>query len=368
MDKKSFPEHNVRGLLMAVFILAAISGMTTAADSTGYPRTIVDDADREITIEMPVEKIIPLDSSVAKMLYLLGEQDKIIAVGDDVISRSGYLPGVKDKQNIGKWHEYDYEMIGELSKDGENTPPNIIVLCSANSMDPVSEIAPALEGFSNIAVIGLDTNKMENVTQDLKALGVVLDKESKVQENIDWYEEKIAQVKSAVEGKSKTKVYNELAASKGTGDLSTYGTISTISKLIEMAGGYNVNRDPKTFTKVSWEWVISQNPEIIFKTGAIDAYGWAKGPSQDTVGLEKTIYEILSRPGADTLNAVKNDRVYVVWGSMLSGFDNVVGVAYLAKMFHPEIDLDPDEICREYMSRLGLDFQKDRILVYPAIE
>lgn len=368
MDTKLFPEHNVRGLLMAVFILAAISGMTVAADSAGYPRTIVDDADREITIEMPVEKIIPLDSGVAKMLYLLGAQDKIIAVGDDVISRSGYLPGVKDKQNIGKWHEYDYEMIGELSKDGENTPPNIIVLCSANSMDPVSEIAPALEGFSNIAVIGLDTNKMENVTQDLKVLGVVLDKESKVQENIDWYEEKIAQVKSAVEGKSKTKVYNELAASKGTGDLTTYGTISTVSKLIEMAGGYNVNRDPKTFTKVSWEWVITQNPEIIFKTGAVDAYGWAKGPSQDTVGLEKTIYEILSRPGADTVNAVKNDRVYVVWGSMLSGFDNVVGVAYLAKMFHPEIELDPDEICQEYMSRLGLDFQKDRILVYPAIE
>lgn len=147
MNKKPFPAHNVRGLLMAVFILAAISGMAIAADSAGYPRTIVDDANREITIKMPVEKIIPLDSSVAKMLYLLGAQDKMIAVGDDVIARSGYLPGVKDKQNMGKWHDYDYEMIGELSKDGENTPPNIIVLCSANSMDPVSEIAPALRVF-----------------------------------------------------------------------------------------------------------------------------------------------------------------------------------------------------------------------------
>jgi iron complex transport system substrate-binding protein len=53
---------------------------------------------------------------------------------------------------------------------------------------------------------------------------------------------------------------------------------------------------------------------------------------------------------------------------MLSGFDNVVGAAYFAKILHPEIDLDPDEICQEYMSRLGLDFPKDRILVYPAIE
>ena len=367
MNKKSIRTTRIRGLLMAIFILFAISGMAMSADSSSYPRTIVDDAGREITIKMPVEKIIPLDSSVAKLLYLLGAQDKIIAIGDDVISRSGYLPGVKDKQNVGKWHEYDYEMIGELAKDGENTPPNIIVLCSANGMDPVREIVPALEGFPDITVIGLDTNKMENVTQDLKTLGVVLDKESKVQEDIDWYEEKIAQVKSAVEGKSKTKIYNELAASKGTGDLQTYGTISTISKLIEMAGGYNVNRDPKTFTKVSWEWVITQNPEIIFKTGAVDTYGWAKAPSQDTVGLEKTINEILSRPGADTLSAAKNDRVYIVWGSMLSGFDNVVGLGYLAKMFHPEIDLDPEQICKEYMSRLGLEYSKDRIFVYPPL-
>jgi len=368
MDKRSFQKNGVRRLFMTIFILAAISGMVMAADSASYPRTIVDDAGREVTIKMPVEKIIPLDAGAAKTLYLLGAQDKIIAVGDDVVSRSGYLPGVKDKQSVGKWHEYDYEMIGELAKEGEKTVPNIIVLCTVSGMDPVSEIAPALEGFPDIAVIGLDTYKMENVTQDLETLGVVLEKESEVQENIDWYNKKIGQVKSAVEGKAKPRVYTELSSSKGTGDLSTYGITSSVNKLIEIANGYDVSREPKTFSKVSWEWVITQNPEVILKTGSVDTLGWADSPSQDTVGLEKTLNEILSRPGADTVSAVKNDRVYVVWNSMLSGFDNVVGSAYLAKIFHPEIDLNPDEICQEYMSRLGLDFPKDRILVYPEIE
>ncbi|MCK9564425.1 MAG: ABC transporter substrate-binding protein [Methanothrix sp.] len=368
MNKKSFQAHKIRGILMAVFILAAISSMTTAADSTGYPRTIVDDADREITIKMPVEKIIPLDSSGAKMLYLLGAENKIIAVGDDVKAKCSYLPGVKDKQSVGKWHEFDYELIGELAKEGTETPPNIIVLCSVTSMDPVDEIAPALEGFPDISVIGLDTQRMENVTQDLEKLGFVLDKESEVQENIDWYNEKTAQVKSAVKGESKTKVYTEFVASKGTGDLSTYGTASGINKLIEVAGGYNVNRDAKVWSKVSWEWVITENPEIILKFGSVDSYGWTKDPSQDTIALEKTLNEILSRPGADTLSAVKNDRAYIIWSSLFTGFDNIVGAAYLAKTFHPEIGLDPDEISREYMARLGLDLPEDRIMMYPSLK
>ena len=368
MNKRTFQTTGVRTFLMAIFVLAAISGTAMAADSSSYPRTIVDDAGREITIKMPVEKIIPLDASAAKTLYLLGAQDKIIAVGDDVVSRSGYLPGVRDKQSVGKWHEYDYEMIGELAKEGEKIVPNIIVLCTVSGMDPVDEIATALEGFPDIAVVGLDTYKMENVTQDLEKLGVILDKESEVQENIDWYNKKIAQIKSAVEGKTKPKVYTELSSSKGTGDLSTYGTTSSVNKLIEIANGYDISREPKTFLKVTWEWVITQNPEVILKTGSVDTLGWTESPSQDTVGLEKTLNEILSRPGADTVSAVKNDRVYIVWNSMLSGFDNVVGAAYLAKIFHPEIDLNPDKICQEYMTRLGLDFPKDRILLYPEIK
>ncbi|MDM7940010.1 MAG: hypothetical protein QUS07_06675, partial [Methanothrix sp.] len=105
----------------------------------------MDDAGREVTIKMPVEKIVVLDSNVAKLVYLLGEQDKIIAVGDDAISRTGYLPGIKNKQSVGTWREYDYEMIGELARDGEKTVPNIVVLCSVNGMDPVSEISSALD-------------------------------------------------------------------------------------------------------------------------------------------------------------------------------------------------------------------------------
>jgi len=365
VDMKPFHSIGIGRLLMATFVILAICGIAIAASSSGYPRTIVDDAGRQVTIQMPVEKIVPLDSCGAKMIYLLGAQDKILAVGSDVISRSGYLPGVKERQSVGKWHEFDYEMIGELAKDGDGAAANTIVLCTVTGMDPVSEIAPALEGFSDITVIGLDTHKMENVTSDLERLGIVLEKENQVVENMAWYNQKIAQIEEAVAGRPAPRVYIEMGTSRGLGDLSTYGVTSSTNKLIKMANGYDVCREPKTFLKVAWEWVIDRNPEVILKTGSVDTLGWSRRPSQDATGLEKTRNEIFSRPGADTVSAVKSDRVYIIWNSMLSGFDNVVGAAYLAKIFHPEIDLDPDEISQEYMLRLGLDAQEDRVLVYP---
>ncbi|NMB84655.1 MAG: ABC transporter substrate-binding protein [Methanothrix sp.] len=367
MDYKKFSATRTRLFCIAVFVIFLLSCAAMAADSAGYPRSIVDDAGREVTIKVPVEKIVVLDSNVAKLVYLLGEQDKIIAVGDDAISRTGYLPGIKNKQSVGTWHEYDYEMIGELARDGGKTAPNIVVLCSVNGMDPVSEISSALDGFPDIAVIGLDAYKMENVTQDLEKLGVALDEESEVQESIHWYNEKVAQIKSAVAGKPRPKVYMEMSASKGTGDLNIYGTTSSANMLIELANGYNVNRQPKTFSKISWEWAIKQNPDILLKLGSVDTLGWEAAPSKDTVVLEGIRNEILSRPGASYMSAVKSDQIYLVWNSVLYGFDNVVGAAYLAKIFHPDIDLDPDEIFQEYMSRLGIDSPKDRILVYPPI-
>jgi iron complex transport system substrate-binding protein len=49
---------------------------------------------------------------------------------------------------------------------------------------------------------------------------------------------------------------------------------------------------------------------------------------------------------------------------MLYGMESVAGLAYLAKILHPESDLDPASIYKEYLERLGLEFPEDRIFVY----
>ena len=51
-------------------------------------------------------------------------------------------------------------------------------------------------------------------------------------------------------------------------------------------------------------------------------------------------------------SAASPDRIYFIGGDIMNGLDQVVGATYLAKVLHPDVDLNP-EVYREYL-RLGL--------------
>ena len=52
----------------------------------------------------------------------------------------------------------------------------------------------------------------------------------------------------------------------------------------------------------------------------------------------------------------------------MNGLDQVVGATYLAKVLHPDVDLNPEEVYRESLARLGLEYPEGRTMVYPEIE
>ncbi|MDQ1282321.1 MAG: iron complex transport system substrate-binding protein, partial [Euryarchaeota archaeon] len=47
-----------------------------------YPMTFTDSADREVTLQMPVERIIVLSTDAAEAVELLGAGDMIVGVTD----------------------------------------------------------------------------------------------------------------------------------------------------------------------------------------------------------------------------------------------------------------------------------------------
>jgi iron complex transport system substrate-binding protein len=96
--------------------------------------------------------------------------------------------------------------------------------------------------------------------------------------------------------------------------------------------------------------------------------GWDAWPSQKTTNLEVIRNEILSRPGAGSISAVKNGRVYVLYWDMCYGMDSVVGLNYLAKIFHPQLNLDLEGVYREYLEKVGLEYPEGREFVFPGIE
>ncbi|MDD2754484.1 MAG: ABC transporter substrate-binding protein [Methanothrix sp.] len=235
-------------------------------------------------------------------------------------------------------------------------------------------IEKGLSQFNNITVAGFDFYKPENMTDEMAKLGELLDSEQKAQDFISWHKKIFAEVEDALSNVSIPRAYYE-GANDGLGSLNTYGEGAGINSLQIMAKGENIAKTlDGTYPKVDWEWVISENPDVIIKlaphTGIQlqNTFGWQLPPEQTGQELDVIRDNILSRPGAKNISAIENGRVYVLFNDMCYGMDSSVGLTYLSKILHPEIDLDPEQVYQEYLDMLGMKLPEDRTFVYPVLE
>lgn len=352
--------------LMAMLLMAP-------AWAAEYPLTIIDSAGREVTFTQPIERVIVTSSDAAEAVVMLGAADKVVGISDTVKNKGYYFPDLKEKQSVGKWNALDYEMIGTIASDGKDTiVPDIVVIGYSypDKSYGIYGLEKGLEPFQNIKAVALEFIKPENMSREIEVLGQILGKEEQASDYISWYDEKIESVKDAVAGLNIPRVYVEWSA---TADLSTLGSGSGFDQVLTIARGFNIAGGlGEAYPKVDWEWVVSQNPDVIIRrqtqSSGQTQIGWEAMPSQDTVKLQSVRNEILARSGASGVSAVKGDKVFIMDWDVLNGMDQVVGITYLAKLLHPQADLNPVEVHREYLERLGLEYPEGRTLVYPELE
>ncbi|KUK43635.1 MAG: Periplasmic binding protein [Methanothrix harundinacea] len=365
-------------ILMAIAIMlsSSLPGTMLGAESAEddrYPMTVTDSAGREVTIPVPVQRAVVLNTDAAEAITILGASNRIVGLAEGIKETYEFYR-LKDRPSVGTWTDIDYEMIGEIAYNGSQImTPDIIVVGyvypgKPNGVDAVSKSLESIEGLS---VLGLDFYKEENLSRELSLMGLILGTEDRAKEVLDWYDEKAVEVESAVVDLDRPRVYLESGSSTGVGELTTFGAQSGSAMLLEKARGENVVKEEMAYPKVDWEWVVSQNPDVIIKTDYLKASdglpGWSASSSEDADKLEEKLDELLSRPGARKISAVENGRVYIVKAQSLFGMDSVFGLQLLAEILHPGIELDAEEVYGEYLEFMGLEEKEGRIFVYPAM-
>jgi len=366
-------------ILAALLLCSSVHAEDGSFSSNGtagkYPMTFTDSADRNVTIQMPIERIIVLSTDAAEAVELMEAEDMIVGVSDTVQKYSWTFPNLKKKALVGKWSAPDYETIGQIAKGNEDSiTPNILVLGypsgkMAGKSYAVDAVEAGLKPFKNISVAGFSFYKADGLDEELRKLGQILNKEDKAQEYIAWKSSKREAIASAVKGESLVKVYFESAQPKGLGELKSNGAGADIDRSIRLAGGINVFGSSKEETVTTdWETVIKENPDIIFQAKADDMMGWRAFPSSETAAAQKARDEIMSRAGGSAVNAIKNDKIWILYRKILYGPGSVVGATYMAKLMHPEADLDPEGAYKEYLDLLGVDYPERRTFVYPELE
>jgi iron complex transport system substrate-binding protein len=288
--------------------------------------TIMDSADRIVTVDMPVERVISIDNGALETLRALGVnvEEEVVGVSTYILENPQYWPELQDKSGF-EFMRLDYEKIVELD---------------------------------------------ENV----RILGEIFSEKGRMEEYIAWYhsyDDLILSRTGGLEAKDKTHVlylsypnscYPALKAITGSdGD----------HPLILNAGGINIAADLTggTSIAVDKEWIVEQNPDVIIgKVVGGDFTGYSVDGAESLGNMKGVRDTLIADPALGATKAVEDGNVFIICTDLNKAAVHVVGTAYLAKCFYPELfeDIQPESILKEYYEKWqGVPYQG--IYVYPPL-
>jgi iron complex transport system substrate-binding protein len=320
--------------------------------------TVIDSANRVVTIKLPVERVVTLNDYPAEVMRILNARDKIVGVGNGIIESKTYFPEFSELLAVGTISAPDYEAIIGLD-------PDLVIQWTSKAQEKADKLP-------GISIIALDFYKPETVVKEVRLCGYIFGRTDKADEFIDWYEGWLNRIRDTAE-----KIPEEerpgvfLEATYNPGEMwKTGGSKSGWHQKIGIAGGKNTFGDISegSGVDVDPEEVMKRNPDIIVKRAITDESGYALENFTEFAEMRD---EIMSRPELAHVNAIENNSVYIVHIDIFGGFNHLPGIAYLAKWFHPELfkDLDPQAIHQEYLTRFqGLDYNLSEhgVFVYPT--
>jgi len=335
-----------------------------------YPRAITDSGDGTVTIYKPIERIVTLNSDCAEAIRAIGAKDRIVGIESATAKSKTFFPEISTLPSVGMGSSPD------IAEAVLTLHPDILIAYAPGIYNPGHEaLEDKLE--PTVTVVRLNFYKPETLGDDVLNLGYLLDEEENAGKYLKWrdvYVDKIEdKVSTILEEKDRPKVFIDYGQSPLSIERITSASGTGNHQLCEKAGGANIAANlPPGFAPgyplVSAEWVMNQTPDVII--GQASGYNTRGGgyETDDDGALEAYYYEIielLAKP-VDPIPAVANDSIYIIQGDVAGGLAEIVGLAYHAKWFHPELysDLeeedplkDPQEIHQEYIDNFcGIDF------------
>jgi iron complex transport system substrate-binding protein len=222
------------------------------------------------------KRIISLAPSITKSLYLLGAQDRLIAV-------TIYCPPeASSKEKIGTVYEPNIEKIVSLS-------PDLVIIAKEGNLPQTMESLKKL-GI-NIYIVESANNFSEICTVFL-ALARVVGSESEAQNVIEQSKKRLDALKNS-NNTDKPSVFWQLGAQP----LITVSGKSFVNEFIELAGGKNIFSDiNQKYPQISLEEVVRKDPDVIIMV-----------TMADITADEKAKWMQFHH-----LKAVKNNRIYLL--------------------------------------------------------
>ena len=324
--------------------------------------TVLDNDGDPVTFRKPVKRVITDHITCLNAVRVLDAEELIVGIDTIVGFRMGpiYMQDLAALPTIGSFKSPDYEAVISLNPD---VYLSYRAFYGPGGKTVLQEKLPGVTVFETGYYTPYDP---ENLTMDIRKLGYILDRRDQAEAYIGWYHGYLDMIKERTAGLPDDERQRTYTAP--IWDI--YNCVAAF-KLSDIAGGINIGAGlgPR-YVIVDPEWVIKQNPHVIFKqSSASRAYD-----TDDPSGMIAERERILNRPELADVSAVKNGRVYL-WHMYTSGMfpNDIITIAYIAKWLHPDLfeDLDPEEVHQEYLDRFSpLDFnvKEHGVFCYPPFK
>jgi iron complex transport system substrate-binding protein len=275
-----------------------------------FPLTLTDGLGREVTVADVPQRIVSLAPSNTEILYAVGARDSLVGVTE----YCDYPSAALEVDKIGGFSAktISVETIVSLEPD--------LVLAYGDRQQTVIE---ALEQV-NILVYSLAPSSFEDVFINIQAVGKMTGRESEAAQVVTGMQERIAAVNekvAVIPADERLAVFWEVFDEP----LMTAGPATFTGQMIELAGGTNIFDDvAEDYPQISAEEVIARNPAAIL--------------GSDTHGDKLTPEQVAARPGWDQIDAVKDGRIHLIDGSIVSraGPRLAEAVEAIARVLYPE--------------------------------
>jgi len=271
-------------ILFSLILAGAIASIHYQAAPRGF--TVTDDFGRNVTLKGVPARIISLSPSNTEILFAIGAGDRVVGVTE----YCNYPPAAKTRPKVGGVSTVSIEKVVALN-------PDIVIGCSLNGKDTFERLEEL-----GIPVLGLNPKNISGILADIELVGRVTGEESNATNLVATMKSRL----DAIRAKARAMSGSQQAPTVfyDIGGFYTAGNGTFVNEIIETAGGRNIAADKTGYFQMSIEELIAENPQVIICDRGMGS-------------MSKAYEEIMSDDRLKIVDAVRNNRVYLIDGDII---------------------------------------------------
>ena len=338
----------------------------------GEEITLTDLAGREVTLSVPVERMILGEGRFLPSLAILDRDDPIRWVAGMMAEFQRFnpatyeqyrrrFPKIDDIPQIGQSGAASFSLESAIA-----AAPDVAVFGLGSGHSPGQHNKDILDRLAAagipVVIIDFRIDPLVNTPKSLRLLATLMGRQAEADAFLVFYNEQLDLVRERLDGiAARPTVFMESRVGLRDACCEAIGQ-HMMGRFIDWAGGRNLVGEliPGTHGMVNLEFLLTHQPDVYIGTAIGSAASGKPAAGRIVLGAfagaaqaRSSLATATDRVGINQLRAVRAGRAYAIWHHFYNTPLNVAAVQVMAKWLHPELfrDLSPRRTVESYFAR-----------------